>query len=72
MKSSCMITWFSSGTNNIGCFYRKVRNSNAMILTAMFPQVIFERYMCVEDSIDEIIIFVVHTKIAIYIKYFLR
>ena len=43
-----------------------------MILTAMFPQVIFERYMCVEDSIDEIIIFVVHTKIAIYIKYFLR
>ena len=70
MKSSCMITWFSSGTNNIGCFHQKVRDSNAMILTAMFPQVIFGRYMCVEDSIEKIIIFAAHTKIAIYIKYF--
>ena len=70
MKSSCMITWFSSGTNNIGCFHQKVRDSNAMILTAMFPQVIFGRYMCVEDSIEKIIIFAAHTKIASYIKYF--
>ena len=72
MKSGCMITWFSSGTNNIGCFHQKVRDSNAMILRAMFRQVIFGRYMCVEDSIDKIIIFAAHTKITIYIKYFLR
>ena len=72
MKSGCMITWFSSGTNNFGCFHQKVRDSNAMILRAVFRQVIFGRYMCVEDSIDKIIIFAAHTKITIYIKYFLR
>ena len=49
-----------TGTNIIGCFHQKVRDSNAMILSAMFRQVIFRRYMCVEDSINEIVIFVAH------------
>ena len=63
MKSGCIITWFSSSKNITGCFHQKVRDSNAMILSAMFRQVIFGRYMCVEDSINEIVIFVAHTKI---------
>ena len=62
MKSGCIITWFSSGTNIIGCFHQKVKDSNAMILSSMFRQVIFGRYMCVEDSINEIVIFVAHTQ----------
>ena len=63
-----VLVWY----NNIGCFHQKVRDSNAMILRAVFRQVIFGRYMCVEDSIDKIIIFAAYTKITIYIKYFLR
>ena len=66
MKSGCIIRWFSSGTNIIGCFHQKRRDSNAMILTAMFPQVIFGRYTYVEDSINEIIAFVSHAKMKLY------
>ena len=66
MKSGCIITWFSSGTNIIGCFHQKVRDSNAMILTAKFRQAIFGRYMYVEDSINEIIAFVSHAKMKLY------
>ena len=53
MKSGCIITWLSSGTNIIGCFHQKVRDSNATILNAMFPKVIFGRYTYVEDSIND-------------------
>ena len=66
MKSGCIIRWFSSGPNIIGCFHQKERDSNAMIITAMFPQVIFGRYTYVEDSINEIIAFVSHAKMKLY------
>ena len=66
MKSGCMITWFSSGTNIIGCFHQKVIDSNAMILNAKFRQAIFGRYMYVEDTINEIIAFVSHAKMKLY------
>ena len=66
MKSGCIVRWFSSGPNIIGCFHQKVRDSNAMIITAMFRQVVFGRYMYVEDSINEIIAFVSHAKMKLY------
>ena len=66
MKSGCIVRWFSSGTNIIGCFHKILRDSNATILKAMFPKMIFGRYTYVEDSINEILVFVSHAKMKLY------